>query len=415
MSCKSKITPFDAETILMVRNVIGMEPIIKEGETEYCIVIPSVKNNTALENAIAGRLGERLIACNETEINATFRVEYQKNADYMPTESRTDYWKPNPKAGERFCRKLLEVDAIQVTRENIDKVREFTGGGTMTIPSCPGVIGQYTFPTLNGVFLDVPEGWFIIRYSNGNYDKISPKEFIAEFEQKEGENLLQYFNSKFGTNIAPRCRKLSEEYGELMDVLAKADVMDDKAFVAEFVDELADLNAVVYHIAAILGLSQDELLKKATDKIKGRETNPDYKRRHPHNVPKHNRKPGFIQKLIELINEHGLENEFANTPDFVLAGVAFEAMNNFAQGVKNRERWYGRGNEVENVCVDTDGCLSDFPETQDVTPGCEVCGNCRWFESPDDEGDANCKKQNRRRHNSCLACDGWENGIGGGK
>ena len=52
--------------------------------------------------------------------------------------------------------------------------------------------------------------------------------------------------------------------------------------LAEIIDELADLNGVIFHIAGILGLSQWELVLLAYDKVKGRQTDPNYKRTHPH-------------------------------------------------------------------------------------------------------------------------------------
>ena len=101
------------------------------------------------------------------------------------------------------------------------------------------------------------------------------------------KEILELFNSKFGINIALRCRKLTEEYHELMEVLDNANVDDlqpehCKEFAADFIDELSDLNAVVFHIAGILGLSQDQLLSMAVDKVVGREKDPNYKRKHPH-------------------------------------------------------------------------------------------------------------------------------------
>ena len=101
------------------------------------------------------------------------------------------------------------------------------------------------------------------------------------------KEILELFNSKFGTNVASRCRKLTEEYHELMEVLDNANVDDlqsehCKEFAEDFIDELSDLNAVVFHIAGILGLTQDELLSMAADKVVGREKDPNYKRKHPH-------------------------------------------------------------------------------------------------------------------------------------
>ena len=97
----------------------------------------------------------------------------------------------------------------------------------------------------------------------------------------EKTEILALFNTKFGTSVDRRLVKLREEYGELMEA-AEKDIFNNKDNLDDFIDELADLNAVVFHIAGILGLTQDELLSMAADKVKGREKDPNYKRKHPH-------------------------------------------------------------------------------------------------------------------------------------
>ena len=89
------------------------------------------------------------------------------------------------------------------------------------------------------------------------------------------------FNAKFGTSVDLRLVKLHEEFGELMEASEK-DIFKNKENMDDFVDELADLNAVVFHITGILGLTQEQLLSMAVDKVVGREKDPNYKRKHPH-------------------------------------------------------------------------------------------------------------------------------------
>jgi len=93
--------------------------------------------------------------------------------------------------------------------------------------------------------------------------------------------ILAMFNAKFGTSVDRRLVKLREEYGELMEAADK-DIFQNKENLDDFIDELSDLNAVVFHIAGILGMTQDELLSMAADKVVGRENDPNYKRKHPH-------------------------------------------------------------------------------------------------------------------------------------
>lgn len=97
----------------------------------------------------------------------------------------------------------------------------------------------------------------------------------------EKTEILALFNERFGTSVDRRLVKLREEYGELMEA-AEKDILKNKDNLDDFIDELADLNAVVFHIAGILGLTQDELLSMSADKVVGRMKDPNYKRKHPH-------------------------------------------------------------------------------------------------------------------------------------
>lgn len=97
----------------------------------------------------------------------------------------------------------------------------------------------------------------------------------------EKEVILAKFNEKFGISVDLRMRKLEEEFNELKEA-HEADPFESNGDMSDFIDELADLNAVLFHIAGILGLTQDQLLEMAYDKVVGREKDPNYKRKHPH-------------------------------------------------------------------------------------------------------------------------------------
>lgn len=93
--------------------------------------------------------------------------------------------------------------------------------------------------------------------------------------------ILELFNSKFGTSVDLRMRKLEEEFCELKEA-HESDPFKNDGNLSDFIDELAGLNAVLFHIAGILGLTQEQLLSMAVDKVVGREKDPNYKRKHPH-------------------------------------------------------------------------------------------------------------------------------------
>lgn len=52
-------------------------------------------------------------------------------------------------------------------------------------------------------------------------------------------------------------------------------------------------------------------------------------------------KKDFEKELTELINKHGMEKVFGDTPDFILAKVAFHAMAVFGEATKERDNWHG--------------------------------------------------------------------------
>lgn len=100
-------------------------------------------------------------------------------------------------------------------------------------------------------------------------EKASPS--TAEF--------ISLFNSLYGTDIVVRCRKIEEEFNEYKKAVElAAPAFDDADKMNAVADELSDLNAVVVHSASILGLSQQDLLGMAYDKVKGRQTDPNCKR-----------------------------------------------------------------------------------------------------------------------------------------
>lgn len=90
-------------------------------------------------------------------------------------------------------------------------------------------------------------------------------------------------------------------------------------------------------------------------------------------------KKDFKQELTELINKHGMEKVFGDTPDFILAKVAFHAMAVFGEATKERDNWHGFRNADEksskeakhnypddcNICKDRFKC-ADYMKTQPI-------------------------------------------------
>lgn len=98
------------------------------------------------------------------------------------------------------------------------------------------------------------------------------------------QHLPDTLTALYGSSLKDRFYKLAEEYNELCQAAKEIIVENrfDEAKREDIIDELADVNIVLCHIAHLFGTSQEELLAQAWDKIQQRQTNPNYKRKHPH-------------------------------------------------------------------------------------------------------------------------------------
>lgn len=299
------LSPFDCDMCAMIEDITKQEVEINILDTSICLSWSqngSDGNDTseaqrieALKQAIRGRLKERFIKFYYAY--GIQSVYIKRDTTEYPKEIRVPLFKPDVTAGNRYCRTLLEVDAIQVRRDNLDDLSRFTGGGTMTIPSTPNEQAVYCFSDINGIIIDVPETCYIVREPDGRFTVRHEKDFKREFEAKgnivdshvghpsrpDVSQIVRLFNDLFGTNIASRCMKMEEEFKEYKEAVKHAmPTFDEPERMNAVIDELADLNAIVFHSASILGLTQMDLLEMAYDKVKGRQADPNYKRTHPH-------------------------------------------------------------------------------------------------------------------------------------
>lgn len=302
---KQVLSPFDCDMCAMIEGITKQSVEVTASDTSIRLSwaqngsdgddTPEAQRIEALKQAIRGRLGDRFIEFFYANGKQSVYMKYDPTE--YPEEKRDFLVAIDPKAGQRYCRTLQEVTAMQVDREKLEELKAFTGGGMLTIPRELNARAMYTFPNGNGMLVDVPETFFIIRDDNNDFTTMHPKEFARMYEPKGIQTVGNYdglparpsvteivelFNELFGTNIASRCRKIEEEFNEYKEAVKHAmPTFNDPGQMNVVIDELADLNAVVFHSAAILGISQRDLLEMAYDKVKGRQTDPNYKRTHP--------------------------------------------------------------------------------------------------------------------------------------
>lgn len=189
---KQVLSPFDCDMCAMIEDITKQEIEVTASDTS--IRLSWAQNGSegndkaegqrieALKQAIRGRLGDRLIEFFYADGRQSVYMKY--DPEEYPEQIRTRLVEPDATAGTRYCRTLLEVDAIQVRRDNLDDLLRFTGGGTMTIPRTPNGRAVYSFPDGNGIFIDAPETYYIVREPDGRLTTRPEREFNREFEPK---------------------------------------------------------------------------------------------------------------------------------------------------------------------------------------------------------------------------------------
>lgn len=226
---ESKLSPFDGDLLAMIADITKVEPKVTENDDRFVVDVQpelTIPGETmeALGKAVAGRLGDRLLGTSENHGVYSFYISY--DPEEYPEEMRTRLVDPDATAGTRYCRTLLEVDAIQFRRDNVDDVLRFTGGGTVTTPRTPDGKAMFSFPDGNGIFVDVPESWYIVRELNGRFTARPEKDFKREFEPKGNiapvpiitpipYHVQRLFSDLFGNDIESRCRKLTRNITSL--------------------------------------------------------------------------------------------------------------------------------------------------------------------------------------------------------
>ena len=189
---KQVLSPFDCDMCAMIEDITKQEIEVTASDTSIRLSwaqngsegndTPEAQRIEALKQAIRGRLGDRFIEFFYADGRQSVYMKY--DPEEYPEEMRTRLTDPDATAGTRYCRTLLEVDAIQVRRDNLDDLLRFTGGGTMTIPRTPNGRAVYSFPDGNGILIDAPETYYIVREPDGRLTTRPEREFNREFEPK---------------------------------------------------------------------------------------------------------------------------------------------------------------------------------------------------------------------------------------
>lgn len=189
---KQVLSPFDCDMCAMIEDITKQSVEVTASDTSIRLSwaqngsdgndTPEAQRIEALKQAIRGRLGDRFIEFFYANGKQSVYMKYDPTE--YPEEKRDFLGVIDPKAGQRYCRTLQEVTAMQVDREKLEELKAFTGGGMLIIPREPNARAMYTFPNGNGILVDVPETFFIVRDDANDFITMHPKEFARMYEPK---------------------------------------------------------------------------------------------------------------------------------------------------------------------------------------------------------------------------------------
>lgn len=273
-----KLKTKEKEVISMLTSVFDRE-VVTQTDKDLLLVEVDVKNilRTYVEsviNMVRVKLGDYLSDVKEVGNSLVFII---KDAVIREPEYKSDDF--------RYDVEYRDVYAVYVDESNIFRLNKFTGGGEFIKNGNIEDEAFFRFFTSQGVIM-VPVGYYLV-YDDfkGRFYNVFKKDFELQAKPKRLDLLgvpgfPDYLDEKYGLNVRKRAAKLEEEYNELKEALSTYVDTGNMNYkdLEHIIDELADVNLLIYHIAHLFGYTQKQLILMAKDKIEKREKEPLYKR-----------------------------------------------------------------------------------------------------------------------------------------
>lgn len=187
---KKKLTPFDGELAMMVESLTGKPCALKNGGDCFFFEVDyqDHKNDpdylVAICQAIEGRTGDRLLQIKDDVDQHRFLVHVKfSDVQYpgivrLPRDNAQE-----PTFGQKYCHKLVEIRAIQVTRGNAERLLHFVGNGEMELPEDGPCM--FHFRNAGGsVYAHAPENSYIVYVGPERFEIVDQETFEKEYERK---------------------------------------------------------------------------------------------------------------------------------------------------------------------------------------------------------------------------------------
>lgn len=186
---KRSLTPFDAELAIMVESLTGKPCELKFGGDHYFFEADYEKRNDpqfilAMWDAIEGRTGERLLEIKDDADRHALFVRVKFSEQKYPGIIRMERDHSEQKTfGKIYCRRLSEIRAVQVERNNPDVLFEFVGNGEMEIPDDGPAVFHFR-NAAGSVYAHAPEHSYIVYVGPERFEIVDQETFEKEYVSK---------------------------------------------------------------------------------------------------------------------------------------------------------------------------------------------------------------------------------------
>ena len=185
-----RLTPWDGELCMMVESLTGKPCKPKNGGTHYFIEVDYSLHDepeyiNAIYEAIAGRIGERLIKITDDPDAKRLiaRIKFHPTS-YPKLFTGNDSGIAYIYRGFPYTDGKDEVWALQVTWDNCERLFDFVGGGEMEVAE-DGKISFHFLNAYKSVYAHVMENFYIVHDSHCHFHIEKPEEFEAKYTIKK--------------------------------------------------------------------------------------------------------------------------------------------------------------------------------------------------------------------------------------
>lgn len=177
------------ELCVMVESLTGKPCKPQNGGEHFFIVVDYSGINdkdviNAIMEAVAGRVGDRLIRINDYPESGHFTVLINFSKTHYPgliyLDRNTD---GKPSVGDVYCGRMEEIVALQVTRLNAGKLLAFVGNGELECPKDGAITFHFRNNALS-VYAHAPENAYIVYVGPGHYQVWAKDLFESKYEPK---------------------------------------------------------------------------------------------------------------------------------------------------------------------------------------------------------------------------------------